>query len=445
MYDPSNVDLLIVDDDDDFRGTLVRRFRRRGFRIAEASSGEDALQILSKRQFAVAIFDMAMPGISGIELLEKVKGNQTESEVILLTGQGTVESAVLAMKLGAYDYLTKPFPLAELEILIQKAYERHALRKENRQLKAVLKQQQQHHKKFIGHSDAIQRVRELIVKAAPSDSSILIHGETGTGKELVADALYRNSPRADKPLVTVNCAALSESLLESELFGDEKGSFTGATAAKPGLLEVADGGVLFIDEIGEMRIGMQVKLLRVMEDGTFRRVGSIKERRVDLRLISATNQDLEKAVEAGTFREDLFYRINVMSIELPPLRQRTGDIPILIDHFLGEEWSILPEALEAMERFYWPGNIRQLINIIERAKILADDRTIRLGDLPTEIICSAEQFADDELANIERIKVEDVLSREHGNKTRAAETLGISRRSLYRLIEKYGLNLSKQE
>ncbi len=345
MYEPKNIDLLIVDDDDDFRGTIVRRFGRRGFRIADAASAQEALGLIERRQFDVAIFDMVMPGMSGLELLEKLKADRAEFEIILLTGQGTIESAVQAMKLGAYDYLSKPFPLAELELLIQKAYERRQLGKENRQLKAML-QRTQPKWDIIGVSPPMQEVFRLIDRAGPSEQAILIQGESGTGKELVARALHQNSSRADKPLVTINCTALSETLLESELFGHEKGAFTGASSAKTGLFEIADGGTLFIDEIGDMPGAMQAKLLRVLEDGTLRRVGSHQERRVNVRVISATNRDLADEVKGNRFREDLFYRINVMSIDLPPLRDRSGDLPLLTTVFLGEEWKLEKDALE---------------------------------------------------------------------------------------------------
>ena len=369
-----------------------------------------------------------------------------ESEVIILTGQGSVETAVQAMKLGAFDYLTKPFPLADLETLIEKAYERRLLRKENQQLQAVLGRTQRVEGDMVGHSKPMQELFRLIQRAGPTDKAILIQGESGTGKELVAKALHRHSQRADKPLVVINCVALPESLLESELFGHEKGAFTGAAFAKQGLFELADGGTLFIDEIGELAGSLQAKLLRVLEDGSMRRVGSVKERRVDVRLLAATNRNMAQEVEAGRFREDLYYRINVMSLQLPPLRERQGDIPLLVTRFLGPEWTIEGEALAALSRFRWPGNVRQLINAIDRAKILADPPMIRLADLPAEIAHGSPTKTDtdgelemdeDSLAAIQRAHVVEVLTRERGNKARAARALGVNRRSLYRLLEKY--------
>jgi DNA-binding NtrC family response regulator len=439
-----NIDLLIVDDDTEYRSTVVRRFSRRGYRIQEAADGEAALELAARRQFHVAVVDLVMPGLSGLELLEKLKAGSPDCEVVMLTGQGTIETAVEAVKRGAQDFLTKPFPLTELEVVVQKAFEQRELRKENRQLKAVL-QRSQPSSEILGRSAAIQEVLRLIERAGPTDKAILIQGESGTGKELVARALHRLSKRADKPLVIINCAALPETLLESELFGHEKGSFTGAVSTKQGLFELADGGTLMIDEIGEMPGSLQAKLLRVLEDGSFRRVGSLKECRVDVRLLAATNRSMAEEVKVGRFREDLFYRINVMSMELPPLRKRTGDVPLLVAKFLGPHWEIEPEAMQALEAYPWPGNIRQLINVIERAKILAEGTLVRLQDLPNEVRSPAQEKHSfnghtDKLEEIERAHVVDVLEREQGNKARAARALGINRRSLYRLLEKYGIS-----
>ncbi len=383
-YDPKKIDLMLVDDDPDFRESVARRFMRRGFRVQEATHGEQALQLADLRQFDVVVLDMVMPGMSGIQVLEHLKLKHPECEVIMLTGQGTIETAVQAMKLGAFDFLTKPFPLAELEVLIEKAYERRQLRKENVQLKAMISRSEQT-PEMVGESPAMQEVFRLIERAGPTDKSILIQGESGTGKELVAKALQRASQRADKPLVVINCAALPETLLESELFGHEKGSFTGAIAAKPGLFEVADGGTLFIDEIGELAGPLQAKLLRVLEDGSLRRIGSLKERRVDVRLLAASNRDMQTEVAEGRFREDLYYRINVMSLKVPPLRDRQGDIPLLVRYKLGDDWTISPEAMRALEAYRWPGNIRQLMNAVERAQIMSDNNRIEADALPSEI------------------------------------------------------------
>jgi DNA-binding NtrC family response regulator len=446
-YDPKKIDLLLVDDDPDFRESVARRFVRRGFRVQEATHGEQALQLASLRQFDVIVLDMVMPGLSGIQVLEQLKLTNSESEVIMLTGQGTIETAVQAMKLGAYDFLSKPFPLNELEVLIEKAYERQQLRKENVQLKEVF-QRSQVEPEIIGRSPVMQEVFRLIERAGRTDKAILIQGESGTGKELVARALQRASARADKPMVTINCAALPESLLESELFGHEKGSFTGAIAAKPGLFEVADGGTLFIDEIGELAGSLQAKMLRVLEDGSLRRIGSVKERRVDVRLLAATNRNMEKEVAEGRFREDLFYRINVMSLQLPPLRDRREDIALLVQRALGDGWTVEPRAMQAIEAYRWPGNVRQLFNALERARIMSDDNCIHWEDLPREVTAAAVASSHavpsvtangDHLDQIQRAHVVEIMQRERGNKARAARALGINRRSLYRLLEKFGV------
>jgi DNA-binding NtrC family response regulator len=388
---------------------------------------------------------MMMPGMTGIQVLEWFKTNNPECEVILLTGEGTIETAVQAMKLGAYDFLTKPFSLANLETLIEKAYERGRLKRENSRLKAVL-QRSVPSWQMIGQSLAMREVFRLIERAGPTDKSILIEGESGTGKELVAKALHRASARADKPMVIVNCAALPETLLESELFGHEKGAFTGAIATKPGLFELADGGTLLIDEIGELAPQLQVKLLRVLEDGSMRRIGSLKELRVDVRLLAATNRDMQQEVAKKNFREDLYYRINVMSLRLPPLRERQGDIPLFVQQALPPGWTVEPEAMAAIESYSWPGNVRQLLNAMERAQIMSDDQCVRLCDLPQEVFGgSSTHGADaqhslassDRLSDIQRAHVLEVLEREKGNKARAARALGVNRRSLYRLLDKY--------
>jgi len=438
-----NIDLLIVDDDAEYRATVVRRCSRRGYRVQEACDGEGGLELANRRQFHVAVIDMVMPGLSGVEMLQRLKVSSPDCEVIMLTGQGSIETAVEAMKRGAHDFLTKPFPLVELEIVVQKAFEQHKLHKENRQLKAVLERSKPS-AEMIGDSAAMKEVLRLIERAAPTEKAILIQGESGTGKELVARALHQASTRADQPMVVINCAALPEALLESELFGHEKGSFTGAISAKAGLFELADGGTLMIDEVGEMPGSLQAKLLRVLEDGSFRRVGSLKECRVDVRLLAATNREMGKEVAAGRFREDLYYRINVMSLELPPLRERAGDVHLLTNRFLGPNWRIEAEAMQALEAYAWPGNIRQLINVIDRAKILADGALVTMRDLPTELRRPAMgrqglNGVGDRLEEIERTHVLDVFQRERGNKVRTARALGINRRTLYRLLGKYGV------
>ena len=438
----ADMDLLIVEDDTVFRETCANWMVRKDHRVRQASNGQEGLQQFNERDFDVALVDMNMPGISGLELLERIRDSKIETEVIILTGNATVETAVQAMKLGASDYLTKPFPLAELEQRCQMAFERRQLRKENEQLKAVIARQAPN-VKMIGNSPQLREVYRLIDRVGPTDKSALIQGDSGTGKELVARAIQQASARANRPFVVVNCAALPDQLVESEFFGHERGAFTGAAANKPGLFEVADGGTMFIDEIGELSLTLQPKLLRVLEDGSLRRVGSNRERRVDVRIIAATNRDLAEEVKAGRFREDLYYRINVMGIVLAPLCEREGDIPLLIEHFLPEGWEIEPEARQVLEHYHWPGNIREFINTIERATIMADDQTITIDDLPREMTedPSVLDHSSDSrnLNDIERTHVLEVLQQERGNKARAARVLGIHRRKLYRLLERFSI------
>jgi DNA-binding NtrC family response regulator len=441
--------LLIVDDDDQLRQTLARGFERHGMVVTSAASGEEALTKTPDLHWDVALLDLHMPDMSGIELLSKLKEFQPEIEVLLLTGHGSMETAILAMKRGAYDYLTKPFHLPELEIHIQKAYEKVQLARRERQWVEQLKYESPRYR-LIGSSPGMRRVVQMIEKIAPSDSTVLVRGASGTGKELVARALHLNSPRRTRPLVAVNCAALQETLLESEVFGHEKGAFTGAVQSKAGLVEVAEGGTLFIDEIAEMAPGLQAKLLRFLENGQYRRVGSTREVHADVRVIAATNKVLEEEIQAGRFREDLYYRVNVVTIELPLLKEKRQDIPELVEHFLttrqvgSVRYRIQPEALDALVRYDWPGNVRELANVLERAQILAENNLITLDDLPealTEGQAPATEPGGDprHLREVERRHVQDVLRQEKGNKVHAAKALGISRRALYRLISKYHL------
>jgi DNA-binding NtrC family response regulator len=437
------LDLLLVDDNAELRSDMAKYFSRQGHCVEQADKGEQALDLVERRSFDIMVLDLMMPGMSGLDVLKELQCRNAECEVVVLTGEATIESAVEAMKLGAREFLTKPISLKELDRLVRKAYETGQLRKENRQLKAALKYQHRP-PRIIGQSSQMQEMFRLIARVGPTDKPILIQGESGTGKELVARALHEASPLADKPLVVINCAALPESLLESELFGYEKGAFTGAVGMKPGLFEVADGGTLFIDEIGELALSLQAKLLRVLEDGTLRRVGSVKERRVDVRLIAATNRDLLEEVKAKRFREDLFYRINVLTIQLPPLRQRAGDLALLIEHFAAPDWQVDADVVPTLQGYSWPGNVRQLQNAMDRAKILADDHRIRLDNLPPEIVASANTrptvaLTDIDLETLTREHVRDTYRRNDHNKARTARALGIGRRTLYRLLEKYQL------
>jgi DNA-binding NtrC family response regulator len=441
------IDLLLVDDDNELRRDIAQYLSSRGYRVQQCADGEEALAQSERRAFDVAILDMAMPRLSGLEVLQRLKNRGAECEVVMLTGEGTIETAVEAMKLGAREFLSKPVSLRELDRVVRKSYGAAQLQRENQQLRAVIKQQQRP-TKMVGESTAMQEVFRLIERTAPANKPILIQGDSGTGKELVARALHESSPLADKPFVVINCAALPETLLESELFGHEKGAFTGAISTKPGLFEVADGGTLFIDEIGELAGSLQAKLLRVLEDGSLRRIGSVKERRVNVRLIAATNRQMAKEVREGRFREDLFYRINVLTIFLPPLRDRQGDIRQLVNSFVGPEWQIEDAVLQIFESYSWPGNVRQLQNAIERAKILAEDEWIRAQNLPPELVKGAacavttNHSGNVDLDTVNKLHVADTYRRLHGNKARTARALGIGRRTLYRLLEKYGIDSS---
>ena len=442
-----NIELLLVDDEDDFRDSAAQYFIRRGHSVTSVSSGREAIEATKQRQFDVAVIDVHMPEMDGVELLKKLRADGDHMQAVMLTGGATVPTAVASMKAGAVDYVTKPIRLAELESLIQRAARTAGLERENARLRQVIHRSRPH-SKILGQSAQIHEVLRLIDRVASSDKPVLIEGESGTGKELVARAIHAAGPLAERPLVVINCAALPEHLLESELFGHEKGAFTGAVAAKPGLFEMADGGTLFIDEFGELAGSLQAKLLRVLEDGVIRRVGSVKERRVRVRILAATNRNLQDEVQQGNFREDLYYRINVLRIAIPPLRDRVGDIDILVDNFLGDGWQLEPGVREALRTYNWPGNVRQLANALERGKLLADDdRVIKLANLPNEIVRSsptlAEAIEDEEnpnsLASLNKRHVQETLKRLSGNKAQTARALGINRRSLYRLIDKYGL------
>lgn len=393
--------------------------------------------------------------MDGIQFLRKALEIDPSILGIIMTGQGTIQTAVEAMKVGAFDYVLKPFNLETMLPILNRALEVRRLRMENVRLRQYVERLTYESPRYqiVGSSLPIQRVVQLIEKVAPTDATVLIRGASGTGKELVARAIHFNSMRRDRPLVTINCAALQETLIESEIFGHERGAFTGADKAKSGLIEVAEGGTLFIDEVAEMAPGLQAKLLRLLEDGHFRRVGSTKESHADVRIIAATNKPLEEEQKAGRFREDLFYRLNVISIMLPPLRERRSDIPALVEHFLHtRQISKLPnqmhaDAMQVLLNYDWPGNIRELANVLERAQILAEDNVITPDDLPETLFMAAPApvaSADPlNLAETERRTVQAALQKSHGNKVHAARALGISRRALYRLIEKYRLEATE--
>ncbi|TWU35718.1 Transcriptional regulatory protein ZraR [Novipirellula aureliae] len=444
------MEILFVDDEVDFSEGCVRWFEKKGHRVSQTSSGQDGIDRCSVHDFDIVILDWNLPGLCGIELVQRMRESNPDTEIIVLTGEGTINNAVESMRLGVFDFQTKPFPMGDLERRCLAAVERRKLKKENTQLREVITRTKKPATTIIGTSQPMRVLGRLIDRVAPRDNAVLIQGESGTGKELVAQAIHSGSSRSGRPLVTINCAALPETLVESELFGHEKGSFTGATQMQPGLFEVADGSTLFIDEIGELPLALQPKLLRVLEDGSLRRIGSHKERRVDVRIVAATNRDLKTEVAEGRFREDLYYRINVMPIDLPPLRERDGDVELLVNHFLGKDHEMDEEARQAMVAYSWPGNIRQLINTLERAQVLADDGVITISDLPEELRHEHTQTVASHptgvelpkvgsLIALEREHIAEVLRRENGNKSKAARVLGIERRKLYRMMKQHGI------
>ena len=444
---------ILVVDDEPTQLELVGGFlRKQGFEVAEAASGRAAVARFKQEPFDLVLTDQRMPDLSGLELLEAVRAASPETAVVIMTAYGTIETAVSAVKAGAADYLAKPLNLDELLHRIHQIQDRRRLLTENRELRAALAERHRV-EGIIGESGAMQEVLSVVRRVAPSDATVLIRGESGTGKELIAKALHYASPRAARPLVKVNCAALAESLLETEMFGHEKGAFTGAVTARKGRFELADGGSLFLDEIGDLPPHLQVKLLRVLQEREFERVGSSRPIKVDVRLLAATHRNLEALVREGRFRDDLYYRINVVTIQLPPLRERREDLPLLIDHFLrtfadknGKHIrGLTREAREALLRYDYPGNVRELENLIERAVVLTRDDVIGLTDLPLTL---DPQAAEPEtgpglvaaVEGLERRMIREALAKADGTQTRAAELLGIGERVLRYKLKKYGLS-----
>ncbi|MFQ5862438.1 MAG: sigma-54-dependent transcriptional regulator [Candidatus Brocadiales bacterium] len=440
--------ILFVDDEKTYREVMKKELTLMGHSVVGVENGERAMEQLSQRDFDVVVLDMMLPGTNGVETLKMIKQEDYPVEVIMLTGQGTVETAVESMKLGAYDYITKPSKLSELETLIKKAYERGQLTRENISLKRLVNGKTQR-TSILGKSPAIKEVFKLMDKVAGTDSTVLLQGESGTGKELVAMSIHAKSMRVGKPFVVVNCAALQETLLESELFGHAKGAFTGAHETRMGLFEAADGGTVFLDEIGEMSPNTQSKFLRVLQSGEMRRVGENRVIGVDVRVIAATNKDLHQEVKEDRFREDLFYRLNTITINIPPLRERKEDIPILAEYFInlykerGFNKRIDKKTMKMLTNYMWPGNVRELQNTIERTVILSDGDTIENWTLP-DYFCATpfgEKLPEDiPLAELERRYIHHILAEKKGNKAQTAQVLGISLKTLYNKLKEYNMS-----
>jgi two-component system response regulator PilR (NtrC family) len=453
--------VLVVDDERSMREFLDIMLKKEDYRVSLASNGEEVIRLIEKEIFDLILMDIRMPRMDGITVLKKAKAISPETMVIMITAYASADTAIKAMKEGAYDYITKPFKVEEIKLIIKNALEKKNLQKENTLLKQVVKDRY-HFGNIIGQSPKMLALYDLLEKVSSTKTIILITGESGTGKELVAKAIHYNSPRKDKPFVTLNCGAIPESLIESELFGHVKGAFTDAIAMKKGLFEVADEGTIFLDEISELPLLMQVKLLRVLQDKEFKRVGGTEDIRVDVRIISATNKDLEEAVREKRFREDLFYRLNVIQIKLPSLRERREDIPLLANHFLkkySEELNkniltIAPEALRILLDYEYPGNVRELQNIVERAVALETTPELSAQNLSSyldEQLPSKKKYIDLEIPNegidlenmveeLERALILKALDKTKGIKKKAAELLHINFRSMRYRLEKYGLS-----
>lgn len=445
--------ILIVDDEQNTREGLKSALEVNDYTVILADSAEKAIKILETDHIDVMITDLLMPGKSGIELMEEARKISPETLSIMITAYGTVETAVEAMKAGAYDYLTKPINIDRVDLLVKRALSSKKLANENMTLKKMLT------KKFgvegiIGSSKEMQGIFELISQVAASKATILIQGESGTGKELIARAIHMASDKRDRPFVAVHCASLAEGILESELFGHEKGAFTGAIERKIGRFELADGGTLFLDEVSEMSSSIQVKLLRVLQEREFERVGGSKTIKVDVRIITATNKDLMAEVKAGKFREDLYYRINVVHINVPPLRSRKEDIPLLVNHFVKtyalENKKIVegvsPDVMKIFIGYSWPGNVRELQNCIETMVVLARNKILEVKDIPANVMNAIESVGVPatgqmpiNLNDAEKELIKKALAETRGNKTKAAELLGLSRRTLHRKVNEYGL------
>jgi len=444
--------ILVVDDEINIRGALVTMLEKKGHQVRGVATAEEGLAQLEAAPAELVITDLRMPGIGGMEFLRRLKDTWPNTEVVVMTAYGSIDTAVEAMRLGAYDYLTKPIDRERFPIVVDKALERHALTTENKQLRDRLETRTRFDQ-MVGESEPMQRVYSLVEMVADSDVTVLLTGESGTGKELISRAIHHKSPRADGPFITLNCGALPDNLFESELFGYEKGAFTGAMATKMGRFELADGGTLLLDEVGELSLKSQVDFLRVLETKEFRRLGGTKLLKVDTRIIAATNRNLEEAVKQGDFREDLYYRLNVVPIRLPPLRDRADDIPLLVDRFLAEcsaqhhrePKDVSREAMRLLRLYGWPGNIRQLRNLMERLVVTVKDSMIQPEHLPEEIQASKEDARTmvvtlgTSLDQLEREVIQRTLTEITNHREKAAKLLGISLRALQYKIKEYGI------
>ncbi len=451
---PEKPSILIVEDEPKMRRLLELQLAEEGFHARTSPDAETGLQLLGKEPFDVVVTDFKLPGMSGLEFLHAVKRVNAELPVVIMTAYGTVESAVDAMKAGASDYVLKPFSLAELVLIIRKELATHRLRQENRDLREALGHRYEY-KNIVARSDKMQAVLALVERVAPTNATVLIGGESGVGKDLIARAIHEHSQRASGPFVKINSTAIPETLLESELFGYEKGAFTGATSNKPGKFELADKGTLFLDEIGDVPAAIQVKLLRVLQDREFERLGSTRTHKVDVRMVAATNRDLRAALEEGTFREDLYYRLNVVAIDIPPLRDHKEDIPALAELFLEKSAresgkavrGITPQAMKLLMDFHWPGNVRELQNVLERAVTLSSGATLDVGDIhidgpPRRVSADSAPVLPDgmTLEQWEEELLREALRRANGNKSQAARALGLSRNALRYRLSKMGVS-----
>lgn len=452
-------DILLVDDEKSVSTTISILLKKAGFAVEEASNGKDAVELMKTKFFDLVLTDLKMKPMDGLEVLREAKAINPLTEVVVMTAFGTVESGVEAMRSGAYDYIQKPFDNDELLMLVDKALERKQLLTEVEKLQEELKEKYRF-ENIVGNSKEMMDVFSLSFKVAPTDSTVLISGESGTGKELIARAIHLNSRRKNRAFITINCGALPENLQESELFGHVRGAFTGAIRDKRGLFQEANGGTLFLDEVGETLLSTQVKLLRFLQNGEIRRVGENEPIHVDVRLLAATNQDLEKLIEEGKFREDLYYRLNVIPIQMPPLRKRRDDIPLLINHFLEKNHtqkhkkidSVSPEAMSLLSGYDWPGNVRELENVVERAVILTNKNVIMPEDLPSTFQSSSPKskegvtdFGEITLEELEKRHIIGALENYNWNQKKASEVLGISTTTLWRKLKSYGIEPKRRD